>query len=108
VTVADGNQGFWNAGAWYNSVEGYTSSAAFWKLREATLSFDLSQYARKLKVIKRAAFTLIGRNLVMLRPKGQKFIDPEFSATTGNGTGLINTYQLPPTRFYGASINVTF
>ncbi|MEB0303253.1 SusC/RagA family TonB-linked outer membrane protein, partial [Mucilaginibacter sp. 5C4] len=25
VTVADGNQGFWNAGAWYNSVEGYTS-----------------------------------------------------------------------------------
>ncbi|NHA07732.1 SusC/RagA family TonB-linked outer membrane protein [Mucilaginibacter sp. HC2] len=108
VTVADGNQGFWNAGAFYSSVSAYTRSGDFWKLREANLSFDISQWARKTNFIKRASFALIGRNLLMLRPKGQKFTDPEYSAVSGNATGLVNTYQLPPTRFFGASLNVTF
>ncbi|MBB6111814.1 TonB-linked outer membrane protein, SusC/RagA family [Mucilaginibacter lappiensis] len=108
TTVVDGNQGFWNAGAFYNSVAAYTTSGAFWKLREANLSFDISQFTRKTKFIKRASFAIIGRNLVMLRPKSNKFTDPEYSATAGNATGIINTYQLPPTRFFGASLNVTF
>jgi TonB-linked SusC/RagA family outer membrane protein len=108
TTIVDGNQGFWNAGAFYNSIAAYTSSAAFWKLREANLTFDISQLTRKTKFIKRASFAVIGRNLVMLRPKSNTFTDPEYSATTGNGTGIINTYQLPPTRFFGASLNVTF
>lgn len=108
VTIADGNQGFWNAGAFYNSTAAYVNSAAFWKLREANLAFDISPWARKVKYIKKASFALIGRNLLMLRPKGQKFIDPEFSALAGNGTGIINTYQLPPTRLFGASLNIQF
>lgn len=108
TTVVDGNQGFWNAGAYYNSIAAYTSSAAFWKLREANLSFDISQWTRSVKFIKRASFGIIGRNLVMIRPKSNTFSDPEFAATSGNGTGIINTYQLPPTRIFGATLNVTF
>jgi len=108
VTIDDGNQGFWNAGAYYNSIAAYTRNAAFWKLREANLSFDISQFTRSLRFVKKASFAFIGRNLVMLRPKGNSFTDPEYSATSGNGTGIINTYQLPPTRFFGASLNVTF
>ena len=109
TTIADGNQGFWNAGAYYSSASSYVSSAAFWKLREANLSFDLSQWARKSKFIKKAQFQLVGRNLLMLRPKTNNFVDPEYSYSAANGgLGVTNGYQLPPTRIFGANLNLTF
>lgn len=108
TAIADGNLGFWNAGAYYNAASTYVSSGAFWKLREATLNFDLSSYLKKNKFIKRASFALVGRNLLMWRPKTNTWTDPEFSATGGNGVGLNSQDQLPPTRIYGANLNLTF
>ncbi|MDB5007762.1 MAG: hypothetical protein JWP45_2155 [Mucilaginibacter sp.] len=113
VTTLDGNLGLWDSGAYYNAGSTYVTSGAFWSLREADLSFDLTQWVRKSKFIKRASFALTGRNLLLLRPKTNTWTDPEFSATSttssNNGTlGINNTSQTPPTRIYGASINVTF
>ncbi len=109
VSVQDGNLGFWDAGAYYNAGSTYVSSGAFWKLREADLNFDLSRFINRTKFIKRATFSINGRNLVMLRPKTNNFVDPEFAYSSGNnGLGVTNTGQLPPTRIYGANLTLTF
>jgi len=109
ISVKDGALGFWDAGAYYTAASTYVTSGAFWKLREADLAFDLTQWARKTKFIKRATFAIIGRNLVMLRSKGDNWTDPEFAYSAGNnGVGVNNTAQNPPTRIYGASLNITF
>jgi TonB-linked SusC/RagA family outer membrane protein len=109
VSVQDGNLGFWDAGAYYSAGSTYVTSAAFWKLREADLNFDLSSFINKTRFIKRAVFSLNGRNLVMLRPKTNNFVDPEFANDPGNGgIGVTNTNQLPPTRIFGANLTVTF
>ena len=109
ISVKDGSLGFWDAGAYYNASSTYVSSGAFWKVREADLAFDLSQWVRKSKFIKKAQFAIIGRNLLMFRAKGDNWTDPEFAYSAGNnGVGVSNTGQNPPTRIYGASLNVTF
>jgi TonB-linked SusC/RagA family outer membrane protein len=109
TTVEDGNLGFWDAGAYFNAASTYVVNGAFWKLREADLSFDLTQWVRKSKFIKKASFAFTGRNLVMLRAKGAKFTDPEFQFSANNGgSGVSTTAQLPPTRIFGANLNITF
>ncbi|QJD96584.1 SusC/RagA family TonB-linked outer membrane protein [Mucilaginibacter robiniae] len=108
VAVNDGNIGFWDSGAWYSAASSYVASGAFWKLREATLNFDISSFVKKSKFIKRASFALTGRNLLMFRPKTNTWADPEFSFTTGNAIGINNGSQLPPTRIFGANLNLTF
>ena len=107
-SIADGNLNFWDAGAYYNAASTYVSSGAFWKLREANLNFDLTSYLKKNKFIKRASFAIVGRNLLMWRPKTNTWTDPEFSNTSSNGVGLNTSDQLPPTRIYGANLNLTF
>jgi len=63
----------------------------------------------KLKVIQAASLTLSGRNLLMFRPKDNIWTDPEFSnAGVDNAVGLTNIFQTPPTRIFGATLNVTF
>jgi len=108
VAIQDGNLNFWNSGSFYTVASTYTTSAAFWKLREADLNFDLTSLVRKTKAIKRASLSINGRNLLMWVPKSNRFgTDPEFGGT-GNAIGSQSTAQLPPSRFYGASLNVTF
>lgn len=107
ITTSAGDINFFDAGDYYNSASTYVTSAAFWKLREANLNFDLTSFVKKSKFIKRASFALVGRNLVMLRPKSNTWSDPEFSGTSGNAVGYSNN-QLPPTRIIGANLNVTF
>ncbi len=109
ISVQDGNYTFWDAGAYYSAASTYVTSGAFWKLREADLAFDLSKWVKQSKFIKKASFSLIGRNLIMLRPKENNWTDPEFAYSSGNNAiGVNNTSQNPPTRIYGASLNITF
>ncbi|MGI4022217.1 MAG: SusC/RagA family TonB-linked outer membrane protein [Janthinobacterium lividum] len=107
ITTSAGDIGFFDAGDYYNSQSSYVTSGAFWKLREANLNFDLTSFVKKSRFIKRASFALVGRNLLMLRPKSNTWTDPEFSGTSGNAVGYSNS-QLPPTRILGANLNVTF
>lgn len=108
VAVNDGNLGFWTGSGYSLAASSYVSSGAFWKLREANLNFDLSSYLQKNKFIKRASFALVGRNLLMWRPKTNTWTDPEYSRTNGNGVGINDQDQLPPTRIFGANLNLTF
>jgi TonB-linked SusC/RagA family outer membrane protein len=106
TAVQDGNLNFWDSGAYYNATTTYMSSAAFWKLREADLAFDLTSWVKKSKAIKHATFTINGRNLLMFTPKTETWSDPEFGSTT-NAQGNIGTLY-PPTRVFGAALNLTF
>ncbi|QXV66257.1 SusC/RagA family TonB-linked outer membrane protein [Mucilaginibacter sp. 21P] len=108
VSIQDGNYGFWQSSPYNTANSPLVSSAAFWKLREVSLAFDLTQYIRHTGFIKGLNFALTGRNLALWKPKNNPWTDPEFSDTIGNGAGTTSAAQTPATRIYGADLRVTF
>jgi hypothetical protein len=86
------------------------TSAAFWKLREVSLSYDIPVKNIFGGAIKSASVGILGRNLLMWRPKTNIWTDPEFNTESGtsNAVGFTNEYQTPPTRVYGFSVKLTF
>ncbi|MFS2188706.1 SusC/RagA family TonB-linked outer membrane protein [Mucilaginibacter sp. Mucisp84] len=108
ISIPDGNSGFWTSSAYYNATSTYVNSAAFWKLREVALNFDLTRFIKGQKVIKGLQFGLVGRNLLLFRPKSNPWTDPEYSIDNSNAVGTTNENQTPPTRIYGANLTVKF
>ncbi len=94
----------------YNTVgTNYVTSADFWKLREVSLAYELPlKTMNKTKFIKAATVSIFGRDLLMFLPKENMWSDPEFSNTSGNGTGITNVGQTPTTRKFGVGVNLTF
>jgi TonB-linked SusC/RagA family outer membrane protein len=108
ITVQDGNYGFWQSSA-YNTVnQPRVSSAAFWKLREVNLNFNLTQFVKNTRYIKGLNLSFTGRNLFLWKPKNNPWTDPEFATTTGNAIGVTDANQVPGQRIYGADLKVTF
>jgi hypothetical protein len=100
----------WSGSTFANTQALYMTSAAFWKLREVSLSFDVPVKNILGGAIKAAQLGIVGRNLIMLRPKTNVWTDPEFNLQNGtsNAVGYTNEYQTPPTRVYGFSVKLTF
>jgi outer membrane receptor protein involved in Fe transport len=106
-----GGAGFWPSAVYGTNIGSpYVVSAAFWKLREVSLTYDFpASVLNSAKFIKKLSLGLVGRNLLMLRPKSNQYTDPEFSSSdTGNAVGRTNENQTPPTRLFGANITITF
>jgi TonB-linked SusC/RagA family outer membrane protein len=104
-----------SSATWWSTVYNgigtpYIVSAAFWKLRELSLGYDIPiSKSGSLRVIKRATVSIVGQNLLMFRPSTNQWTDPEFSLNgISNAVGATNEYQTPPTRRYGFALNVTF
>lgn len=109
IVVTNAHYDFLQAGRFRNTQTNYYTSAAFWKLREVALTYEVpSRVFGNGKVVKRASVSLIGRNLLMLRPSTNWWTDPEFANTTGNAVGVTDINQAPPTRLFGFNINLTF
>ena len=108
ISISDGNYGFWQSSAQNTATSPLISSAAFWKLREINLSFNLNQFIRTTGFLKGLTVAFTGRNLALWKPKSNPWTDPEFSDNTGNGTGINSANQTPGTRIYGADLKVTF
>lgn len=111
VVVRNASRDFWVNSDYATTGRAYVTSAAFWKIREVSLDYDLP--VDKLwggKVVKAAQVGLVGRNLLMFRPKSNIWSDPEFSNVGGdsNAIGTTDYYQLPPTRVMGFSVKLTF
>jgi TonB-linked SusC/RagA family outer membrane protein len=108
ITTADGNAFFWSS--IYRLVgSNYVNNAAFWKLREVSISYDIPESVfSKTKVIKKASITVSGRNLLRWVPGTNVWSDPEFSVDSGNGVGRASILETPPTRIFGVSFNATF
>jgi hypothetical protein len=114
VATVDANWRFW-ANTWNQAGSNYVNSADFWKIREIALNFDFPKsWTDKLKVVQQASLTLSGRNLFMWRAKDNVWTDPEFSRTDNglnnntNAIGSNDIFQTPPTRIYGATLNIIF
>ena len=87
----------------------FLTSAASWRIREASISYDLP-FDRWINsnFIKGANFALTGRNLYLWLPKTNVYSDPDFNFTTSN-TGGVGTSQInPPVRTFGANLTLIF
>lgn len=113
ITVRDGGAGYWSIGGPRTSIhENYVTSAAFWKIRELSLSYDVpSAFLAKSKIVKAARISVQGRNLFVFLPSTNVYTDPEYSdgngSSSGNAIGLTNLGQTPPSRYYGATLTLT-
>jgi len=111
VLVTNASRSFWVSSDYHTTQMAYVTSAAFWKLREVSLTFDLPvTNIGGGKIFKGAQIGIVGRNLVCWRPKTNVWTDPEFNqaSATGNAVGLTSEDQTPPTRVYGFSVKLTF
>ncbi|TDW99202.1 SusC/RagA family TonB-linked outer membrane protein [Dinghuibacter silviterrae] len=87
----------------------FVSSAAFWKVREISLAYDIpASVLHKARVIRKATVTLVGRNLFTWRPKDNIWTDPEFNDDNSNAVGQNSTSQPPPVRSFGANLTLVF
>ena len=103
-----GQQSFW-AGVWNQGGVNYVNSADFWKLRELSLTYNFSaKILAPLKYVNGASLGFVARNLVTFRASDNIWSDPEFSNTNGNATGNTDVNQLPPTKFLGFNLTLTF
>jgi hypothetical protein len=111
IANGNGNNGFWSDGINRNVTSNYVTSGNFIKLREISLAYSLpASLLGKTKFIKDVTISVQGRNLFLWMAKDNIYADPEYSSgsTTGNGTGLNDLSQTPPTRTYGATLSVKF
>jgi len=102
-----GNTANWNTGV----AENYVTSGKFFKIRELSLSYAIpTELVSKIGLIKGASVNLFGRNIFTWVPKENIYTDPEFSGTAAgsNAVGINTVLQTPPTKFYGATLNVSF
>jgi len=111
ITTRSGGTAFWTEGPTNTAVTtNYTYSAAFWKLRELSLGYDLPKsILGNGKFVKGVRVSVQGRNLFIWTPKSNIYTDPEYSAagSDSNAIGLTTLGQTPPSRLYGATIAVT-
>ena len=102
---------FWGNDA-YNAqiATNYFTNADALKLRELVINYELpTKLLGESRFIKKATFSLIGRNLFTFLPKSNQWSDPEFNYSSVNNTsGLSSVFQTPPVRTFGGSINLTF
>jgi TonB-linked SusC/RagA family outer membrane protein len=107
IYMVSGGYNFWSQALNTTAGTNYLASGNFWKIREVSISYNLPakwlSFAKN--AIKGASITLSGRNLFMFLPKSNEWTDPEFNTGTGNAQGVagLNT---PPTRIFGASVNI--
>ncbi|HXB91492.1 MAG TPA: TonB-dependent receptor, partial [Puia sp.] len=100
---------YWWANFYNQAGMPYVTSAAFWKLREVALTYNIpKKWLGSQQIVRGLDVSVIGRNLFMWRPGTNKLTDPEFSTNaTGNAVGYTTEYQTPPTRIISASIKAT-
>jgi outer membrane receptor protein involved in Fe transport len=112
VTVRDGGSGFFADGDGdYNMfvATNYVVKGDFWKIREISLSYDFPRsLLAKTKYIKGATISLQGRNLFLWTPKSNIYTDPEYNFSETNAIGVTTLGSSPPSRYYGATISLTF
>lgn len=112
IAVRSGGADFWTDGTRNRNIgENYANSAGFWKLREASLRYDLpAEVLSKTKFIQGVTVSIQGRNLFIWVPKSNLYTDPEYSqnGVDNNAVGFTNLAQTPPARYFGASLSFTF
>ncbi|WP_342083194.1 SusC/RagA family TonB-linked outer membrane protein [Dyadobacter sp. OTU695] len=112
ITTRSGGADFWTDATKNRGIgENYANSAGFWKLREASLRYDLpASLLGKTRFIHGVTVSVQGRNLFIWVPKSNLYTDPEYSqnGVESNAVGFTNLAQTPPARYFGATVSFTF
>jgi TonB-linked SusC/RagA family outer membrane protein len=112
ITTRSGGADFWTDATRNRGIgENYANSAGFWKLREASLRYDLpASLLSRTKFIHGIALSVQGRNLFIWVPKSNLYTDPEYSqnGVENNAVGFTNLAQTPPARYFGGTVSFTF
>lgn len=111
VSVRSGGADFWTDATRNRGVgENYVYSAAFWKLREAVISYEVPVGKLSKGKVQSATVSAQGRNLFIWVPKTNIYSDPEYSAagSGSNAVGFNSLAQTPPARYFGGTLTVIF
>ncbi len=93
----------------YRQVEtNFMYDASSFRIREVSLSWDLPRNLFGKSFIKGATFTANARNLFLWVPSSNQYTDPDFNFDSGNSSGVTTSSINPPTRTFGASLNLNF
>ncbi|HMT73203.1 MAG TPA: SusC/RagA family TonB-linked outer membrane protein [Chitinophagaceae bacterium] len=110
ITISNVNDFF--TGNYRRAGTNYLTSAAAWRIREASLSYDFpSKMFGQSKIIKGVSVSLTGRNLFLWVPASNVYSDPDFSDFNtfgGNSGGIGNSQINPAVRTFGGSVSVKF
>ncbi len=108
IYMISGGYNFWSQSVNTAANTNYLVSGDFWKIREVSLSYNMPAkwFGFTKNAVKGATFTLSGRNLFTFLPKTNEWTDPEFANTTGNAQGISGLDNTPPTRIFGATLNI--
>lgn len=108
IYMISGGYNFWSQAINTSANSNYLVSGDFWKIREVSLSYNIPAkwFGFTKNAIKGATFTISGRNLFMFLPETNEWTDPEFANTTGNAQGVSGLDNTPPTRIFGATLNL--
>ena len=104
-----GSVNFWTQ-TYRSTIDNFVINAAFWKVREITLFYDVPRTALTFtnNLVKGIRVGFVGRNLFMLLPESNMYGDPESNNGTGNAVGYAPGGAIPPTRSYGFNLTFTF
>ncbi|QJX45799.1 SusC/RagA family TonB-linked outer membrane protein [Hymenobacter taeanensis] len=108
--LTPGGAEFWAQNSTWNRTvaENYVTSGKFFKIREVSLSYAIpASLVSKVGLVKGASVNLFGRNIFTWVPKENIYTDPEFNFSNSNAIGINSNLNTPPTKFYGATLNVT-
>jgi TonB-linked SusC/RagA family outer membrane protein len=88
--------------------EDWVVNAGFWKLRQISLSYDLSKHLPENLFIKSLRISGVANNVAIIK-RWTENMDPEnVSVTSDNANGLDFWPALPPTRSLGFNLNAKF
>ncbi len=100
-----------NAQAYWSKLEGipgaHIQDLTNIRLREVNLSYSIPSRWLDKSFINSASVSLIGRNLLFLVKKADG-VDPESSVSVANSGQGVFYYNMPTTRRFGFSLNVSF
>lgn len=107
ITTSSGGQPFWDS-VYSNISENYVVDATAFKCREIAFSYTFSKKMLDNSPFEGITIGANARNVFMIRPKANRYTDPEFGFTTGNAVGVGSVDEVPPTRSYGFNVTLTF
>ncbi|MEM7107853.1 MAG: SusC/RagA family TonB-linked outer membrane protein [Bacteroidota bacterium] len=83
----------------------------YFKVREASLGIDISDWLKSVSFINKASISVFGRNLaIWAKSDALRHFDPEIATHNGGNTIVpgIETAQLPGTRTMGFNVRIEF
>lgn len=106
-TTQSGVQAFYETVRSQNIAEEFVYNAGLWELRQITLGYDFTRYAKAVKFIKGLRVNAVANNVGVLKKWVPNIHPEQFGFPSDNLVGLEST-GLPVTRSIGFNVNIKF